>query len=130
MNEYRGVNMMNKPKTLGLSLAVALLLVSAATAAHPMTEKYIPVGAYPGWDRGLVRGTVESVDQANKTIVVRTSSGLISTILGPATKIWLDRSVRQEATLDGALGDLRSGQQVELRREGDYGQWVKVKVGP
>lgn len=122
--------MMSKPKTLRVSLAVVLVLVSGGAAAHPMTEKYIPVGVYPGWDRGLVRGTVESVDQASKTIVVRTSSGLISTKIGADTKIWLDRSARREETKDGALGDLRSGQQVEVRRDGDYGRWVKVKVAP
>ena len=112
----------------GLALAVVLSLASAGAVAHPMTEKYLPVGAYPGWDRGLVRGTVESVDRTAGTIVVRTSEGLVSAKLGEATKIWLDQSARQEATRDGDLGDVRSGQQVELRRDGEYGRWIKVKV--
>ena len=120
--------MNRKQITTGLGLAIVLSLVSAGAVAHPMTEKYLPVGAYPDWDRGLVRGTVDSVDRAAGTIVVRTSSGLVSTRIGEATKIWLDQSARQEATRDGDLGDVRSGQQVELRRDGDVGRWVKVKV--
>ena len=119
------------PTTAALTLATALCLLSIQAVAHPMTEKYIPVGAYPGWERGVVRGTVDSVDRTGKSIVVRTEAGrLISTKLGDATYIWLDRSEQKKTAQDGDLSDVRRGQQVELRREGGYGQWVKVKVTP
>ncbi|MDH3712920.1 MAG: hypothetical protein OET44_03620 [Gammaproteobacteria bacterium] len=112
-----------------LALATCLVLVSTA-GAHPMTEKYIPVGAYPNWDRGTVRGTLESVDQAEKSIVVRTSKGLERAILGETTKIWLDRSSMRKVNLDGSLSDLRAGQEIEVRRDGEYGLWIKMKVAP
>jgi hypothetical protein len=118
------------PTAKALALTACLMLVPATAGAHPMSEKYIPVGAYPGWDRGTVRGTLESVDQAEKTIVVRTSKGLERAKLGDTTKIWLDRSSMRQVNLDGSIGDLRAGQEIEVRRDGDYGLWIKMKVGP
>ncbi len=111
-------------------LTLAAWLLAASAGAQMMTEQYIPIGAYPNWERGVVRGTLESVDRASKTIVVRTPSGPVRALLGDDTKIWLDRSAMKQTTLTGTLSDLKVGRLVEFKSAGTYGHWVKMKVEP
>ncbi len=110
-------------------LCAAALLVAGAGGAHPMTEKYLPVGAYPGWDRGTDLGTVQSITPGG-AMVVRTDAGEVRTQIAPSTLIWLDRSRSQQATQDGRVSDIRPGQRVEIKRRDGYCVWVKVAVQP
>ena len=122
----------------GTSIAFAgLLFIGVGVGAQEATELFIPIGQSPELsDRVTVIGTVESVDAAEKTIVVKTDSGSASAEITEKTKIYLDRSKRKESNRYGSFDDLKVGARVEVLHQGRTrapsgpAEWVKIEVAP
>ena len=120
--------------------AVLLLPVIAALLASPaytqeMTERHIPVGAYPSLkSEYLTAGTITAVDGAAGTLTLETNVGERNFSLTARTKIWLDRSGFGQPTQDGGISDLTTGLEAEVRALGperaNVAYWVKVRVTP
>ena len=105
-------------------ILVAVLLWPGAGAAHPQTERYIPIGQSPGM-MDLLAGTVAyrrggQVNIQGKEVTLEDN-----------TRVWIDRSMYGRTNLVGDLSDCRTGRYVEIRyREKDganVAQWVKVR---
>jgi len=119
----------------GLMIAFSML-VSAAMAAsvQEATELFIPIGQSPNLSNKVtVMGTIESADTAEKTIVVKTDSGSATAAITEKTRIYVDRSRRNERNRDGTFEDLKAGARVEVLYEGraraasGLAEWVKVE---
>ena len=104
--------------------AVGAALLAGSAVAHPLTEKFIPMGSFPNWDRDIVAGRLDAVDAGAKTISV----GNVRARVTDDTYIWLDRSHKQQTTLDGDFDALRRGREVELKVSDGRAVWVKVKA--
>ncbi|NIR30954.1 MAG: hypothetical protein GWN84_16890 [Gammaproteobacteria bacterium] len=118
---------------------VAPLLFAFGTPAQEMTERYIPVGAYPGLaDRQTTVGAVVAIDPGERTVTLRGDSGLRRFRVTDSTHIWLDRSQLGQSTLDVKLSDLPDlppgGLRAEVRALGperaDTARWLKVQLPP
>ena len=118
-------------------VAIGALLWGGTPYAHGQktTEMFIPMGRSPGVSgKVTVIGTIETVNDRDRTIVVAGSSEKWSTKVTKRTHIWLDRSTLHLPTQYGTFADLQKGQMVEVYYEGrerrDKGpaEWIKVKV--
>ena len=116
-------------------LPASLLLFASLIPAQEMTERHIPVGAYPYLkNENLAAGTIVDVDDEASTLTLATRDGERSFRLTESTRIWLDRSRSGHTTVDGKLSDLDPGVEAEVRSLGpgrrDVARWVKVQVAP
>ena len=114
-----------------LILCIALIISLSSSLdvrAQRATEQFIPLGQSPGISS--VIGQIGAVDRSAQTVTVETPAGEQSVRITEQTRIWLDRSSFRQSTLAGGIGDLRAGQQIEvkflddLRR--DSAEWIKV----
>lgn len=121
-----------------LCIAAPLLLALGAHAQE-MTERHIPVGAYPQLtDPQTTVGTLVAVDAGEGTVTLRVDSGVRRFQVTGATYIWLDRSRLGQTTADAtlsALTDLTAeGLKAEVRALGPQrpgtARWVKVQLAP
>ena len=117
---------------VSLILMLVLLLPSLAHGQE-MTEKYIPVGAYPEMaGKFVTTGTIVSVDERAKTVSVKVDSGIQKFTVTNTTKIWQDRSLLKEPNIDGKFSDLKSGLRAEIGVSGPeqmgIAKWVKVQI--
>lgn len=111
----------------------ALLLAVAMASSHEMTEKYIPVGAYPTLQSPYASiGTISGIDAAAGTITLNGNGASHTYKITEHTRIWLDRSLLKQPTLDGTLADIKTGMRAEIRGAGPEkaheAMWVKVQV--
>lgn len=116
-------------------LAVILVLFATLASAQEMTERHIPVGAYPSLaSKYLTAGTIVDVDDDAKILTIEVNGGERDFRLTNSTKIWLDRSQFGQTTLDGEFPDLATGLKAEVRSHGparpDVAYWVKVQIAP
>lgn len=116
-------------------LPAVLLLMAPFAVAQQMTERHIPVGAYPYLkSESLAGGTIVGVNADAKTLTIEMDGSERSFRLTDATKIWLDRSRFGRTTQDGDLQDLATGLEVEVRSRGpgrpEVAYWVKVQIPP
>ncbi|HEX9878698.1 MAG TPA: hypothetical protein VGB25_00725 [Candidatus Binatia bacterium] len=120
-------------KKLAILALVAALLGSYRAHGQQMTEKYIPVGAYPALAGKLtILGTIAAVDEPAGTITLSAADGdRIFQITG-GTRIWLDRSLLGQPNMDGALTDVGAGLKAEVSAMGPeqagVARWVKVQI--
>lgn len=115
--------------------AVAALLCLGAVQAQEMSERHIPVGAYPYlMDRQTTIGTLIAVDSDARTVTLQGDSGSHRYKVTDSTYIWLDRSQRGQTTADATLQDLSPGLKAEVRAAGpdqpDTAKWIKVQLAP
>lgn len=120
---------------LNYTLTAILWLIASLAPAQEMTERYIPVGAYPELaSKYLAAGTIVAVDESAGTLTLKENGSQRSFRLSETTKIWLDRSRLGQTTLDGKLPDLAAGLKAEVRSFGpenpDVAYWVKVQIAP
>jgi hypothetical protein len=112
-----------------------LALAPVPAAAHPATERYIPIGASPGLSgQGTYIGRIRSVDAATHTLTVQSEDdGERETILiTPASDMWFDSTKRGRTSQDASFKDCRRGRRIEVKlhegsREAD---WVKIEGPP
>lgn len=119
--------------TIFYTLPALLVLFASYAFAQEMTERYIPVGAYPFLkSEYLTAGTIVAVEVEAGTLTVKEDGRERSFRLTEGTKIWLDRSRFGQPTLDGKLSDLATGLNVEVRSFGperpDVAYWIKARV--
>jgi len=98
-----------------------------------MTEKYIPVDAYPQLaGKNLVVGRIVSVDMDMRVFALQSNGSIQKFLVANNSKIWLDRSLRKEANTDGTFSDLKTGLKAEVKVFGPgrmhMVRWVKVQV--
>ena len=118
-----------------MQIGVTVAWLAGMTYAHSqqMTEMFIPVGQSPGVsNQTSLIGTIDSIDEKNRTVTVAAPSGARTVELTNRTKIWLDRSLLKATNQTGTFADLRKGRKVEVKLEqGDRKQvaeWVKVQL--
>jgi hypothetical protein len=121
--------------TLCCMLGAFLLQMASFVSAQEMTERHIPVGAYPYLkSETLAAGTIVAVDDEAGKLTLATNGGERSYRLTASTQIWLDRSRLGRTTVDGRISDLTAGLKAEVRSLGpdrrDVARWVKVQIAP
>ena len=119
--------------SLTLAIVAILMLFGSHLCAQEMTERHIPVGAYPYLkSEYLTTGTIKHVDGDARTLTLDVDGSERSFSLTASTKIWLDRSHFGESTVDGELSELTPGSKAEVRSFGpsrpNLAYWVKVQV--
>jgi len=121
------------------AIIVSAVCVSAAwlggqtfVYAQQSTEQFIPLGKSPGLSgKSTWMGTVEKVDEQNKTVTVKTDSGNKTLKVSDQTRIWLDRSKARLSNTKGAFADLKNGRKVEvkyLKERETEAEWIKIEV--
>ncbi len=119
---------------IGLNVLTAMVILFASVAhAQEMTERYIPVGAYPSLSsKYMAAGTIVAVDDEARTMTLKDNGSTRVFRVAENTKIWLDRSGLGQTTLDGKFPDLATGLKAEVRSLGpgrlDVAYWVKVQI--
>ena len=123
-----------KRQSICLLFGFVALLIAAATAdGHEMTERYIPVGAYPtlrGPDTMI--GTIAAADVSAGAVTIAADRVTRRYRITKDTRIWLDRSLLKKPTADGSLADCKAGMKAEIKGAGpekpDEARWVKVQI--
>ena len=117
-----------------LAVVAVLSVVGVATVqAQRATEQFIPVGQSPGVSgvRSYL-GECESIDEQSQTVTLRDAQGQGRTMkVGPATRIWLDRSAAKRGNKSGTFQDLRRGHRMEILPAPDRldtAEWIKIVV--
>ena len=104
----------------------------SAVGAQQTTERFIPIGASPGVSGEYSYiGEIVAVDTGSRTLTVEDESGRHMMTVTADTRIWLDRSQRRRATLDGDLADCEVGRRVEIMHTHDdpaVAEWIKVEA--
>ena len=116
-----------------LPLVVALLLGGfAAVSAQQTTERYIPIGASPGVSGEYSYiGEIVAVDMSRRMLTVEDEAGRHTIRVTEETRIWLDRSRRRQAALEGGYEDCEVGRRVEVMHTRDdpmVAEWIKVET--
>jgi len=110
-----------------------LALAPQPAAAHPATERYIPIGLSPGMSgRQTYIGRIRAVDEASHTLTVQSEDGgeRQTILITPASDMWIDRTRRGQTSVDASFEDCRRGSRIEAKlhegsREAD---WVKIEA--
>lgn len=120
-------------KKFAILPALVVLLLAVSASGQELTERHIPVGAYPSLaGKYVTAGTIVSVNEENRTLILEHDGGERSFRVTVDTKIWLDRSLRDQTTLDGSFDDLATGVRAEVRTLGpdqpNLAYWVKLQL--
>lgn len=116
--------------TTGPTAMIVTLLAAGTAAAHPATERYIPIGQSPGVSgKFSYRGEIESRD--SRSIVVTDGRQRYTVTLPPQSRIWLDRSSLQQENVAGSYEDCRAGRNVEIKfadpATKSVAEWIKLQ---
>ncbi len=122
-------------RTFTLTLLAALALAGAA-AAQQASEQYIPIGQSPGalTMRGEVTATAAPAAAGGEASISMTSEAApagVSYVLGPRTRIYIDRSALGRPSTMGAMADLQPGRSVEVsiaNADTRVANWIKVRA--
>ena len=119
---------MTRCALLSASLITLLALGASTAAAHPATERYIPIGESPGMAGTTTIGVIEAVNASDRSIRV----GGREVRLTDETRVWLDRSGHAKRNLVGGFRDCEMGRTVEIRFEDPetraVAAWIKIAV--
>ena len=118
-----------------LSLAIlfisSLILGSTLSIGQQTTEQYIPIGKSPGIsNKYSYIGSIVSVDEEARTIVVESNRGNKTIRVTPTTRLWLDRSRKKRTNIEASYSDCEVGRQVEVMYDHDdhnVAVWIKVE---
>jgi hypothetical protein len=120
-----------------LILALAACAAAAGAAlAHPATEQYIPIGQSPGalTMQGEVSQPVAPAAANGETSIAMSAAGGagdVAYVIGPHTRIYLDRSAQGRASSVGSLADLQPGRAIEVcipDADARVAEWIKVRA--
>lgn len=114
-----------------LFIALALLSAAAPAHAHPATEQFIPIGRSPGVN--VISGRAETQGEiaasgATTPVMIAGRSGP-AFVIGPKTRIYIDRSIQKQPSTVGTAADIKPGSVVEARLADPntrVAAWVKV----
>lgn len=111
---------------------VCAVVCSPATHAQQSTEQFIPIGYSPGIsDRYSYVGEILAVDRDARTVSVEDDGVRKAIRVTPETRIWIDRSKRRRASLNGEYTDCKVGRRIEVKyREDDsaVAEWIKIEA--
>ena len=123
------------------AVALSALILLAAGAAHAQrspTEQFVPIGESPG--TSIMQGEVVSVaaqPQSTDTTATSTTAFTMKTggvertyLIGPRTRIYVDRSKEGLTNELGSVADLSAGRDVEAfvpDLSNRLAFWVKVR---
>lgn len=118
-------------KALIRILPVLLCGCAALAQAQQATERFIPLGMSPGVSgRYTMIGAVNTFEGGVLTLSVPGNAAAQQVRVSAATRIWLDRSAAQQASLAGTPAELRAGRRVEVKLAAAAtpatAQWIKV----
>lgn len=126
---------MNSVSTLINTLAVILVAMigMASAAAHPATERYIPVGQSPGISgQSSYVGAIEGVDEATRTIIMMHEGRRYTVQVTEETRIWVDRSGERKTNLVGGYEDCTAGRKAEIKfvdpDQKTTAEWIKLEA--
>lgn len=110
-----------------------LALAPWPAAAHPATERYIPIGASPGLSGSQTyTGRIRAVDEASHTLTVQPEDGgeRQTILITPASDMWIDRTRRGQTSEDASFEDCRRGRRIEVKLHGGSREadWVKIEA--
>jgi hypothetical protein len=115
-----------------LSVSAAWLASETFVYGQKTTERFIPLGKSPGLSgKSTWIGTVEKVDEQNKSLTVKYDSGVKTFKVSDQTQIWLDRSKARLSNIKGDFTDLKNGRKVEVKYLKDReteAEWIKIEV--
>ena len=124
----------NKFKRFAATITVLLVAVTVIPAgmAHPLTEKFIPIGMSPGVSNKVsFQGEITGVNRAAKSFSVRVDGSSKTFSVSSSTFIWLDRSKVRKPSIDGSFDDLESGRLIEVKYDSDdpaVASWIKIEA--
>jgi hypothetical protein len=119
-------------RTFVFTLAAGIALAGAA-AAHPATEQYIPIGQSPGADtvQGTAYATAEPATAGGApTVSVDVAGDYQNYVVGPNTRIYVDRSAQGRPSTLGTIEDVQVGRVIEVRLADAatrVAAWIKVR---
>jgi hypothetical protein len=112
--------------------AIVLALTGVAHAQSP-TEQFIPIGKTPAENimQGELVASAQVQSASGPTAFTMTAGGAERTyVIGPLTRVYVDRTKQGETNLLGNLTDLRAGREVEALvpdLNTRVATWVKVR---
>lgn len=118
-----------------ISLAFAFWALAGAASAQQATEQFIPIGQSPGavTMQGELSAAAEPAAAGGETVVSMTATGaqLRSYVIGPQTRIYIDRSALGQPNTIGGVDDLRAGRHAEVSVADSAARvalWIKVRA--
>jgi hypothetical protein len=120
-------------RTVLCAAILSILLGQSFAHGQRQTERFIPIGQSPGASGRTTRiGAAQDVNPGARSFSLAAPEGGSTVHVPAGTPIWLDRSRRKQATLNGGFEDLRAGRRVEVgyADAGRAGRvlWIKVEV--
>jgi hypothetical protein len=118
---------------IGAAFLIASVGVLPAAYGQKATEQYIPLGQSPGVSGKLSSiGEISGTDARERTLTLVEPTGPRTVKITEKTRIFLDRSKLQQASLTGTFDDLRKGRRAEIKYEDAalklVADWVKVEM--
>ena len=102
------------------------LAVGLPTAAHQLTEQYIPIGQSPGIESRRIMGEITARTEQSVEVGGR------SVQMNDGTRVWLDRSAAGRSAVVGDSADCSEGRYVEIKTRSEDGEliaeWIKIRA--
>ncbi len=117
--------------SLAALLISSMMLGSTLSFGQWTTEQHIPIGESPGIsNKYSYIGSIVSVDEQARTIVVESNRGSKTIRVTPTTRLWLDRSTSKRTNVEASYSDCEVGRQVEVMYDHDdhnVAVWIKIE---
>ena len=117
-------------RLISLTTIIAIgLAYATSTAAHPATERYIPIGQSPGISNvKSYIGPIQAVSSTADGFVMQVEGASQAVTVSDRTKIFLDTG-RGRTNLLGTEADCQAGRMVEVYLHDDgTAYWVKIST--
>ncbi len=119
-----------------LVAVLAAALLSSAASAQVASEQFIPIGQSPGalTMQGEVQAAAAPAVAGGEGSVAMTSEAApdgVSYLIGPRTRIYIDRSALGRPNTMGALADIQPGRAIEVSvptADTRVASWIKVRA--
>ena len=109
----------------------SLMLGLTPSFGQQTTEQFIPIGKSPGISNSFSYiGSIVSVDEETRTIVVESNRGSKTIRVTPTTRLWLDRSRMRLTTMEANYSDCKVGRKVEVmydHEDHSVAVWIKIE---
>ena len=118
-------------QSLAILLISTLMLSLTPSFGQQTTEQYIPIGKSPGISsKYSYIGSIVSVDEETRTIVVESDRGSKTIQMTPTTRLWLDRSGKRLTNIEASYSDCEVGRKVEVmydHEDHSVAVWIKIE---
>lgn len=123
--------------SLILKIMTSLLILSfigpSISLAQESSEQFIPIGQSPGIsDRVSYIGKITAVNSTDNSLLIDSNRGSRLVKITPTTRIWLDRSKKNQTNTAATDADFKVGLMIEVKHiENDetIADWVKIEPG-